>query len=169
MNTAELTGVVKKILKRDQCFLGVQACDELPKRKIQWFPAMTIVNTDPSHLPGEHWLALYITKDKNGCFFDSFGNTPDIFAPEINTFLWKNSIAVSYSKRQVQSHQAVSCGQHCVFFLYHMQKGMSFDRVLKMYTDNLLRNDAMVCKFVNNIKPVAVSHGHDFTCVQCGK
>lgn len=90
MNTIELTSIVKRISNRAH-LLGVLACDQLPTKPIR-YPCMGIVNTDPSDLPGKHWLAFYITKDKQGYFFDSFGNSPDKFSPEIKVFLLKTPL-----------------------------------------------------------------------------
>lgn len=166
MNTIELTSIVKRISNRAH-LLGVLACDQLPTKPIR-YPCMGIVNTDPSDLPGKHWLAFYITKDKQGYFFDSFGNSPDKFSPEIKLFLLKNTARILYSGRQVQKDFSVTCGQHCVFFLYHVQKGASYSRLINMYSDNLVCNDAMVCHFVNKIRPVSACFENNFDCVQCG-
>ena len=143
------------------------ACDELPKYNGCKLPAMLIVNTHLSTMPGEHWLAIYITKHKQGFFFDSFGNPPDYdnFPSEINKFLVKNCTNISYSRKQVQSNYATTCGQHCVFFLYHIHKGVPYTTILKMYGPVLECNDCMVCRFVGRIQPVAC-HGCDFKCVQ---
>ena len=67
-----------EILKRVQSdtfakrvFMGVYAKDELPD--VYQYPCSAIVNTDPSSLPGEHWVAFDID-ERGGCnFFDSFG------------------------------------------------------------------------------------------------
>ncbi len=67
MNTIELILVINGISK-DAFFLGVFACDQLPK-SVQELPAMVVVNTDPSHLGGAHWLTMYITKHREVFFF----------------------------------------------------------------------------------------------------
>ena len=106
MNTIELTGILNKRIINGTNFLGVLACDQLTSHKCTAFPAMLIVNTHPSNMPGEHWLAMYITKQKRGYFFDSFGNPPDSdkFPPEINRYLVENCTDVNYSRRQVQNN-----------------------------------------------------------------
>lgn len=168
MNTIELTGILNKRIINGTNFLGVLACDQLSNHKGTAFPAMLVVNTHPSNMPGEHWLAIYITKQKHGYFFDSFGNPPnsDKFPSEIYRYLVENCADVYYSQRQVQNNYSTTCGQHCVFFLCHIQRGIPFTRMLNMYSANLARNDAMVCKFVNKIQP-SVCRGYNFTCVQC--
>ena len=170
MNTIELTSVMRKRVNKDVDFRGILACNQLPKYKLTKYPSMMIVNTHPSDKPGEHWLAIYITKQQQGYFFDSFGNPPDydMFPLEIGHFINNNCYNVSYSRKQVQNISSTTCGQHCVFFLCHIQKGMSYDRVIRVYSDNLVKNDSMVCRFVSKIQP-SVCCGDIFSCVQCSK
>lgn len=168
MNTIELTSVIRKRVVTGTDFIGVLACDQLPEHKLCKYPAMLVVNTHPSDRPGEHWVAIYITKQKHGYFFDSFGNPPgcDRFPEEIINFLNHNCYEMSYSRKQVQNNRSTTCGQHCVFFLCHIQKGLSYARVIGMYRDNVVNNDAMVCRFVSRINP-SVCCGDTFSCVQC--
>jgi hypothetical protein len=56
-------------------FYWVFAINELPT-KIK-YPAYIIFNTKPRSHPGEHWLAVYINKEKEAYFFDSYGLSPD--------------------------------------------------------------------------------------------
>lgn len=65
--------------------MGVLACDQLTQTRSYKYPAMMIVNTQPSDEPGEHWLAIYITKHKHGYFFHSFGHPPEYVFPQKNT------------------------------------------------------------------------------------
>lgn len=53
-----------------------------------------------------------------------------------------------------------------VFFLCHIQKGWPYSRVLSLYGDNLVNNDAIVTRFVNKIRPTECC-GDSFSCVQC--
>lgn len=149
-------------------FLGVVPCDHLPDDPLRTLPAMVIINTHPSGLPGEHWLSIYINKYGVGCFFDSFGNRPDHyrFPHQINDFLNLNSVTVQYSAKQVQDFSTDTCGQHCVFFLYNMCMDREYENVLKKYTDDLLKNDNMVSCFVKKIKP-SDCYKNVFKCVQC--
>ena len=52
-------------------FLGFFPRDKLPR--ITTYPSSLIVNTDKHNQKGEHWLAIYIGKNINCEFFDSFG------------------------------------------------------------------------------------------------
>jgi len=167
MNTVQLTAVMDKV-SCNTYFLGVLPCDYLPKVPLRKLPAMVLINTHHSGLPGEHWLAIYINEDGVGCFFDSFGNKPDYhgFPPIIKNFLKLNSSQVQHSAVQVQDFSSDTCGQHCVFFLYHMAKGFDYDYVLKLYCNDLIKNDKKVSAFVKKLKQ-APCNENVFKCVQC--
>ena len=169
MNTLELLGLVEKSLHKNVYSLGVLACDELPISEIRRLPTVLIVNTAPSSHSGLHWLAIYITEDRDGFFFDSFGNEPRYggFPQIIHMFLSRNCKKLTYSVRQVQDLNATTCGEHCIFFLAKIQK-YSYERVLNMYSNNLYCNDVMVCEFVKKIQP-GLCRGHENTCVQYAK
>lgn len=170
MNTIELTAVGQKIAHRAS-FLGVVPCDHLP-RDIRHVPAMLVVNTEPSNAAGAHWLAIYITAERQGYFFDSYGNPPTYseFPVSIQQFLDHSCSDVVYSTQQIQDHLSTACGQHCLFFLFNMQKGVSYHKFLRMFGANLPRNDKKVYDFVSSVKP-SFCNEHELICVQsciCG-
>ena len=122
MNTIELTAVCQKMAHKAY-FLGALPCNHLP-REIRQRPAMLVINTEPSHMAGAHWLAIYITTERQGYFFDSYGNPPSYseFPETIQRFLDQHCIDVVHSTQQVQDPSSTACGHHCVFFLFNMQK-----------------------------------------------
>ncbi len=99
-------------------------------------------------------------------FFDSFGGAPKDprFPKNLHDFSKNNSIHVEYSKKQVQDFTSDTCGQHCVFFLYHMSKGHAYENIVKKYYDDLIKNYAMVVRFVKRLKPCLCD---TFNCIQC--
>lgn len=167
MNTVQLTRIMDKI-SCDTHFLGVLPCDYLPQSPLRKLPSSVIFNTDTSNLPGQHWLAIYINEDGVSNFFDSFGNKPDHsrFPKIIQDFLKINSRVVRYSTVQVQDFSSDTCGQHCVFFLYHMAKGHDYDYVLKLYSGDFIKNDKCVSVFVKKLK-LSQCNENVFSCVQC--
>ena len=166
MNTLQLSTIMDTFSKNTH-FLGVLACDQLPKTTLQNVPVSVIINTHSSDMSGEHWLAVYITDTRGGCFFDSFGNSPrcKIFPPTIYTFLRTNCSSLKFSNRQVQDYLSVTCGEHCVFFLYHMLCGLNYEDVMLKYSDDLNSNDKMVSSFVKKIQPCKCSSNMLY-CVQ---
>lgn len=167
MNTVQLTRIIDKMVCKTN-FLGVLPCDHIPKIQIKDLPVFFIANTDPSQRPGMHWIAIYVHRDGVSYFFDSFGNKPDSirFPTAFQDFLKNNSSRILHSNRQVQDDFADTCGQHCVFFLYHVLKGYDYDDVMKMYYDDLFKNDKMVSLFVKKLKP-AICGDKTFNCIQC--
>lgn len=135
-------------------FLGVYPCDLLPQRHISKRPFGLIVNTHPHTLPGEHWLALYFPSPGYGEFFDSYGRPPDSpdFPASIVMFLEQQAEKYTFHQRQLQHPSAVTCGQHCAFFLLNRTKGVDYENILKMYSNADIKNDQMVKLFVKTIK-----------------
>lgn len=168
MDTRELLQLMKSYPPAKKIFYGVFPCDELPENKVVQRPAYFIVNTHPSHMPGEHWLAICLNDDASGEFFDSYGNASnsEIFHNSIHSFLKKNCFEIKHSSKQVQRSDSAYCGQHCAFFLCHRARGYSFNQIMSMYTSDLKRNDDMVMSFVKNIYP-RVNKKHFVSCVQC--
>jgi hypothetical protein len=68
MNTLE----INQLLSDYQCFIGTFPRDLLPKKQIKKRPCALIVNTDDSTNPGQHWLAIYLDKNNNAEYLDSF-------------------------------------------------------------------------------------------------
>ena len=62
---------IEQILLSKKDFLGCFPLDKLPPFPTK-FPKSMIVNTHKSNQPGEHWVALILTK-KDCFYFDSFG------------------------------------------------------------------------------------------------
>src|SRR5271167_1590457 len=73
-----------------------------------------IVNLEPNHLPGSHWVAIYRRAAK-GYYFDSFGRLPPT---TIRIWLANNTQRWAYQPRMIQSpNDKVSCGYICYEFL----------------------------------------------------
>ena len=53
-------------------YVGAFACDELPASPLRGIPQAYIVNTQPGHKPGEHWIAVR-TYDDSCELLDSYG------------------------------------------------------------------------------------------------
>lgn len=95
--------------KLGSLWLGVYPIDKIPFLTEGCF----VVNTQTSTLPGEHWLAVNITKT---CVkvFDPFGfYYPNLLVKKLTTLrrpIWFNRI-------QFQNILSKTCGQHCLVWL----------------------------------------------------
>lgn len=109
-------------------FLGVFASDELPSQVR--YPCGLIANTDPGHLPGTHWVAMYINKNGQGEYFDSYGLQP--LVKEHEKFLETNCSRWRHSTLTLQSLTSSVCGHFCMLFLHYRAKGYSFQKYLNL-------------------------------------
>ena len=123
-------------------FLGVYSSDRLPTHRRGLF----ISNTDPSHLPGTHWIAIY-NDGQHGEYFDSFGREPTgIFKDYMNTFC-KNW---TFNDRQLQSIASSFCGQYCIYYCVLRSFDINMRRIVNNFTNDTGFNDVLVHGFVCN-------------------
>jgi hypothetical protein len=141
-------------MKKDPCLSissGVLSADELSLIKR---PGSYIVNTDPSYLSGQHWLAIYVARNGSVEVFDSLGYPPNHY-PFLKTYL-KGKTFTHNSKRW-QKSGTITCGQFCLFYLYHKCRGLTLKDIVDFYrNDDLNENERLVVQFV----------GHYF-CIPC--
>ena len=114
MKTSEINVILKNNPYTRKHFIGTFAADQCPKKLKP--DTCFVTNTDPHQLPGEHWVAVYIERDRNVYYFDPYGIPPvSIYHREL---LKKSSDGHgSYNKKQVQNIYSATCGEHCVSFI----------------------------------------------------
>ena len=94
--------------------------DELSKTKKECI----IMNIQTTHQKGSHWVCIY----KQDVYFDPYGIVPP---KEVFEFM---KDGFKYNTMQVQPDNSTMCGQLCLFLVYKLSKGYSFeDIVLMMY------------------------------------
>src|SRR5437868_5998484 len=125
MNTTQLNSILKKDKFTSVLHNGVFASDQLPKNIS--YPAAFIFNTDPSYMPGMHWVAVYFDKSGKCSYFDSYGLQP--FVNSIETFLTKSDY--QFNKLQIQGNDSNVCGHYCILFLTRCARGHTMERVVK--------------------------------------
>ena len=108
---------LRALMSGDPQFVGVFAIDRLPQNVDKYKTIKMIVNLDPSHLPGSHWVAIYRRAQK-AYYFDSFGDFP----PQIlRDWLHNNSLTWRSQPNRIQAPQdKVSCGYLCLEFLQQL-------------------------------------------------
>ena len=85
MNTYELQRVIGDYVKR---FDGIFSIDRLPTKL-----RLLVCNTDPSTMPGEHWIAIYVDDD-------SLGRAP---TRQFEDYMKEHCREWSYNCKQLQS------------------------------------------------------------------
>ena len=129
-------------------FMGVFSSDTLPT-SIKKRPAIIVCNTDPSDRGGEHWICIYIDKNRRGEFFDSFGRRP---CQPFCSFMDRHCINWTYNDRQLQHVLSTVCGAYCIFFAIYKSYGHDMHRIVCAFTDNPIINDRLVDRFVRKLK-----------------
>lgn len=143
MNTIQIDKIMKKDKYSKNIYLGTFPIDMIPT-KIK-FPSCLIVNNQKSNQAGEHWVAIYFDENKNGVFFDSFGQSPKFYG--IDNYLNYHVKSYSYNKKRVQSFWSKNCGYYCILFLLLKCRNKTLDNYLD-YLDNPSTNDLMIKNFL---------------------
>ena len=138
MNTHQLESVVRRHVKR---FDGVFSSDRLPSQ-----PRLLVSNTDPSHMPGEHWIAIYVDDDgRYGEYFDSLGRRPTaIFERYMN----EHCREWTFNCKQLQSITSRFCGHYCACFCILRSRGISMCRFLHYFSNDTGLNDVVVHELI---------------------
>jgi hypothetical protein len=136
MNTFQINFLLEKF----DCFIGVYPRNLLPRKPIKIRPCALIINTDKSTEPGEHWVALYLSKNTYAEYFDSFGFSPNHI--EIIKFLQRNKIKkIVYNTNQLQSLTSLTCGAYCVLFVKFRFSNLNFCDLINFFSTNSENND----------------------------
>ena len=142
MRTSHIKRAMSVHPKTKGIFGGVFARNRVPKR----IPAKTvayIVNTDPDHKPGQHWIALYITKE-TVYYFDPYGLPPQGFH---RVRKWRKRM--QYFKQRLQGRGRM-CGHYCLYFILSTQMNLSFN----VFGSDLNANDRLVYRLVKRHLPI---------------
>ena len=137
------TSQIKALLKRYK-LRGVYPVDQLPKRKLC---GGYVINTDNHDEPGEHWVAVFVTKRRTD-YFDSYG-----FPPTDERILKFIGSRAYYNRKTLQSPITRVCGHYCVYFIKHRAKGWSAEKIIESFPSN---SDAFVKRHVVNMSLLAM-------------
>lgn len=140
LSTSEIDKFLRTCSVTTRAFIGTFPSDQdvsIPS----WFPFSLVFNTDPSGMPGSHWVAVYVENNSVVEYFDSVGEPPTGHIAK-----WLSHFPrISRITRAVQPTSSVLCGYYCLYFIYHRTICGSFSRVIRKfsYTDKYL-NDRKV-------------------------
>ena len=106
MNTYQIDRVIRQHVRR---FDDVFACDRLLTK-----PRLMVCNTDPSDMPVEHWIAIYVDDDgRYGEYFDPIGRASTrVFEHYMN----EHCCEWIYSSKQLKGIASRFCGYYCACF-----------------------------------------------------
>ena len=90
---------------------------------------------------------MYLGKDGNGEFFDSFGRSP---LPLFYDFMDKHCINWIFNDEQLQSVISRFCGHYCVFYCLFKSLHYSMVSIVNCFSNDTSLNDVIVHDFVCN-------------------
>ena len=127
----QLLSKIRRNADRDTraAFFGVTSIDRLPST-IPRYPIILIVNTHTHNLPGEHWITVFIDKERRGEIFDSL-------ALPVSNMLrrWMNRFTRTWKRntRQFQHSLSSSCGAFALYFILHRLHAKNLNDVLSPF------------------------------------
>lgn len=145
MKSTQLKHALKFHEATRNIFGDVLPCDRLPKTVPKNKEVAYIVNTHPSHMPGQHWCAYYFTRT---CvfFMDSYGLPPSM--PAFHQMMQHRKCKKFFGRR-IQGMGRM-CGHYCLYFILALRKGYTFS----CFGDDLNANDRYVKRFVERHFPI---------------
>ena len=129
-----------------KALLGVFPINHLPQR-LPKPPLLFIVNTNSSNLPGQHWKAIYISKNYEGEVFDSLATTNDLILEH-----WMNRFTKRWivSTLTLQNPLSPTCGAYVLYFIMTRLKHPSLKSCIRPFTSDVTANDKFVSEFFNH-------------------
>ena len=143
---------LNELLQRDwgvkRVFRGVFSSNSLPMYIELGRPHAFIINIDPNHKPGSHWVALYIDPFGTATYFDSFGFSP--YQSDIKDFIQRNSFKLITNPIIIQNLLSTTCGLYCVYFIREMVKGKRLIDIISHFNPrHTMINDRRIMQLVH--------------------
>jgi len=101
-----------------------------------------VCNTDPSTMPGEHWIAIYVDDDGHyGEYFDSLGRA---HTQQFEHYMNEHCREWSYNCKQLQSITGRFCGPYCACCCIIRSRGVSMADFVCYFNRHTGLNDVIV-------------------------
>ena len=129
-----------------EAFQGIYPMDALPKAIAQ-YPFFMIVNTQAHNLPGEHWICVFIDKNRRGEVFDSLA------LPLRNSLIrWMNRFArtITSSHLNYQHPLSATCGAFVLYYILHrLQDAKCMSR---KFDSSVASNETRIMSYFRSLK-----------------
>ena len=132
----------------DRYTIGVFPSNRIPKlwRK----PAAFVFNTHSDALPGQHWIAIHVTPEGRGTYFDSYG-LPPVIKDHVKA-IDQNCKNLAWNSTVLQSETSKVCGHFCLMYLDCLSKGQTLQEFLTHFSKDLKSNDKIAALYVNKLR-----------------
>ena len=139
------TNTINQLPANQTYYSGCFARDKIPLKFKK--PATLIVNTDVSTSPGEHWIAIHLTRENRGEYFDPYGLPP--LHNDLQAFLFKQCPAgIVYNPRTLQCLECITCGHYCVAYVKSKAAKLTFCKFLSKFTSDQYLNEKIVKGYI---------------------
>lgn len=160
MNSLQIDKILKENSITKNSFLGVYPCDDLPSEKLPSNSAL-VINLCDSTTAGCHWVSVVLLsekKKKSGrpkesfYYWDVSGLPTHKLNHHVFNFFRRQNKNVYFNSPQLQTLSSITCGQHCIVYIYFKLLNIS-DKVILSFFDlkNLKNNDFIVLTLFKNI------------------
>ena len=149
LSDRELEDLVRHDPQLSESFAGVYAADTLPKTPPRSSPQAYIVNTDPHHRPGRHWIALWT--DGDVCqIMDSYGlPLASHGTPHLQTWLRRHWPITEANTQSLQALNSATCGHYALRFLIERCRGRTFRHFLELFRPHdYVYNDTVIARWM---------------------
>ena len=141
---------IYEALKNIRDFGGIRSANQLLGLQRNKF---YILNTDPSYMPGKHWVVVYTGETPE--FFDSLGKRPEYYWKKFQHLLINGSKrrdnGYSYNSKRLQSKNSKVCGEYCIYYVWMRSSGYKMNDIVERFNNNLKYNDRIVRDFYVNM------------------
>ena len=129
-------------------FHGIYSIDDLPKH-IPTRPFLIIANIHTKNLLGEHWIVIFIDKNKNGEIFDSLALPVSHLLTQ-----WMNKFTVKWkcNKRTLQHPLSSTCGAFTLYFILNRLYVPNMDSITAAFDSHLATNERFLESFYESLK-----------------
>ena len=149
MNTREVEYFLDSDKFTRKLFTKVLPFDHLPITYINP-PAAFIVNTGHSTTDGEHWVVIFLGRNKRVVeYFDPYAMKP--LNKEIYLFAKANRRRLIHNKKKIQHPLSINCGKFCIFYLYLKARGFTMRKIVNFFMRKLNYNDKIISNIFKKI------------------
>ena len=114
-------------------FKGTFMSDEVPPFSSQSGNFSAIINLEPHYMQGSHWTAI-AKIDSQSFYFDSFAEPPPdrvIKSLKNRKQYLSKTPTIFCNSLVVQQEDSCECGSLCLFVLYYLNRGTSYNNILQ--------------------------------------
>ena len=144
--TDNINEILRSVPETRKFYMGCFPCNHIPTPRT--YPSALVVNHEPSHKGGSHWVGIYFNNAHELFYFDPLGVKPNEC---IEHYIKINAFTnIIYNNLPIQPLLSPHCGLYCVIFIYLMCIGKKFPDILSRFM-KIEDRDNYVLSFVKHI------------------